>query len=398
MKVQLMSIAQDQTWDTVHAARPQWDDEQTFVLIFGAPQLREGFEPLEQLLKSYQHAHILGCSSAGEIYEQEVRDLSLSVAITRFEQTRLRSHAVRLADYANTYEAGAALAYALAGPDLKGIFVLSDGLAVNGTQLVAALNAHAGKAVTITGGLAADGPDFKHTWVIKDKTLQEGWITAVGFYGEHIQLAHGSQGGWDAFGPLREVTRSEDNVLLELDGKPALELYERYLGDRASELPGAGLRFPLVLFDRLYTPTGLVRTILDIDRERDALVFAGDMPVGHYTQMMKANLDRLVHGAHVASEAAHQRMAELIGGEDDVQAQAQQEERLLIATSCVGRRLVLGQRTEEEVEATMELASPHTKQIGFYSYGEICPRDQGPSDLHNQTMTLTLIHESMNVE
>lgn len=389
MQVQLMSIAQDQTWDAVSSARPDWDDEQTLVLIFGAPQMREGFEPLDELLKSYKHAHILGCSSAGEIYEQEVRDLSLSVAITRFEHTKLRSCAVQRSDYTSTYEAGAALAYALADDDLKGIFVLSDGLAVNGTQLVAALNAHTGKSVTITGGLAADGPDFKHTWVVKDKALEAGWITAVGFYGDHVQIAHGSEGGWDAFGPLREVTKSEGNVLLELDGKPALELYERYLGDRASELPGAGLRFPLVLFDQLYTPTGLVRTILDIDRARSALIFAGDMPEGHYTQMMKANLDRLINGAHKASEEAHQRLK----GQAD-----EGEHRLLIATSCVGRRLVLGQRVEEEVEATMELARPHTKQIGFYSYGEICPRAEGPSDLHNQTMTLTLIHESMNVE
>jgi hypothetical protein len=60
----------------------------------------------------------------------------------------------------------------------------------------------------------------------------------------------------------------------------------------------------------------------------------------------------------------------------------------------VGRRLVLGSRTEEEIEATLEVLPKGTQQIGFYSYGEISPYTAGTCDLHNQTMTLTTLSEA----
>ena len=72
-------------------------------------------------------------------------------------------------------------------------------------------------------------------------------MVAVGLYGEHVKLGHGSKGGWDTFGPERIVTKSDGNVLYELDDKPALALYKEYLGDRAAGLPGSALLFPLAL-------------------------------------------------------------------------------------------------------------------------------------------------------
>ncbi|MDH5347939.1 MAG: FIST C-terminal domain-containing protein, partial [Nitrospira sp.] len=67
---------------------------------------------------------------------------------------------------------------------------------------------------------------------------------------------------------------------------------------------------------------------------------------------------------------------------------------LAIAISCVGRRLVLGERTEEETEATLDVLPKGTQQVGFYSYGEISPYTAGTCDLHNQTMTLTTLSEA----
>jgi len=236
------------------------------------------------------------------------------------------------------------------------------------------------ESVVVTGGLAGDGDRFQRTWVIKDGEPQSGFVTAVGLYGEAVKIGHGSKGGWDVFGPERLVTRSEGNIVYELDGKSALQLYKEYLGDRASGLPSAGLHFPLALRSDQSGQKYLVRTVLAIDEAQQSLTFAGDIPQGSWVQLMRANIDRLVTGA---SEAA--MLTET--------SQSEGEAVFALAISCVGRRLVLGERTEEEIETTLDVLPPGTQQIGFYSYGEISPYSNGKCDLHNQTMTLTTIRE-----
>jgi hypothetical protein len=176
------------------------------------------------------------------------------------------------------------------------------------------------------------------------------------------------------------ITRSEGNVLFELDGRPALDLYKQYLGERADELPAAALLFPLSL-RREDDAERVVRTILSIDEEQQSMTFAGDMPEGAFAQLMRANFDRLVDGAADASCDARTSLGQAAG------------QIMSIAISCVGRRLVLGERAEEEVEATLEALPERTSQIGFYSYGELSPHASGPCQLHNQTMTLTTICE-----
>ncbi len=209
-------------------------------------------------------------------------------------------------------------------------------------------------------------------------------MTAVGFYGDHIQVGHGSKGGWDKFGPERQVTKSSGNVLYQLDGRPALELYKEYLGERASGLPATGLLFPLAIRTSQTEGKVLVRTILAVDEATQSMTFAGDIPEGVFAQLMRANFDRLIQGA---SEAA----TLTINSHNSLPSNSP---TLCIAISCVGRRLVLGERSEEEVEAALEILPKGSRQIGFYSYGEISPYQSGTCDLHNQTMTLTTITEA----
>ena len=174
------------------------------------------------------------------------------------------------------------------------------------------------------------------------------------------------------------MTRSERNVLYTLDDKPALGLYKEYLGDRAAGLPGSALLFPLALRSSPSEANSVVRTVLSVDEETQSMTFAGDIPTGSYAKLMRANFDRLILGAQAAGEAAMKNS---------------EGPSLTIAISCVGRRLVLGERTEEEIEATLETLPRGTKQVGFYSYGEISPHASGRCDLHNQTMTLTVLSE-----
>ena len=378
MNVHTFTLKSDQQHELM--THRMQDPSKTLVILFGASDFFEYPDLVHRVCEAYSGATVMGCSTSGEIFDAEITDHSLAVGVLEFERTDLKIASAPIQDAKNSYTAGETLGRELSGENLRGLFVLSDGLRVNGSELVRGLNSVLPEEVVITGGLAGDGSRFERTWVLHEGRLQSEFVTAVGLYGDAVRIGHGSKGGWDIFGPERCVTRSEGNMLFELDGKPALQLYKQYLGERAEELPAAGLLFPLALRTGVDGEEKLVRTILAVDEDRQSMTFAGDIPQNSMVQLMRANFDRLVEGAGQA--------ATLSGLDKDGQ-----QTTLAIAISCVGRRLVLGERTEEEVEATMD-ALPHgTKQIGFYSYGELSPYANGRCDLHNQTMTLTTISE-----
>ncbi len=323
---------------------------------------------------------IAGCSTAGEILGDEILDDSLVLSITQFENTDLQLFITSVQSMDDSYQAGEKIATSLDREDLAGVLVLADGLNTSGTDLVKGINANLKPNTLVTGGLAGDGSDFSRTWILVNGIPQRQFVCGIGFYGDTVKINHGSQGGWKTFGPDRLVTKSSSNVLYELDGKPALALYKNYLGELADGLPATGLRYPLSLTAE-DSDKHLVRTILAVDEEEQSLTFAGDIPEGHYARLMFATFDNLVDGA--------ERSAQMVNL--DV---APDKDVLAIAISCVGRRMVMDEDPEAELEAVLEFLPEKTSQIGFYSYGELSPYVKNAScDLHNQTMTLTTIYE-----
>lgn len=358
----------------------QWPARPGLVLYFGATALLEaGSAPLAELREHFPDAVLAGCSTAGEIFGATVRDDSLSALCIEFASTQVRAEAIVVTAADESSAAATELGRRLAAPDLRHVLVLSDGLSVNGTTLTSGFRTALPAIVSVTGGLAGDGAAFKRTLVGLGADIGPQRIVAIGFYGPQLHVSYGSAGGWEPFGPRRLVTRSTGNVLYELDGQPALTLYKRYLGDRAAGLPATGLLFPLSLLASRESECGLVRTILAVDESRQSLTFAGDIPVGSYVRLMKAGCDALVDGAQSAARDAGQPAAQ----------------GFAVLVSCVGRKLVMGQRVEEEVETVLAQLGPQIAAAGFYSYGEICPSGaQHSCDLHNQTMTLTIFTES----
>jgi hypothetical protein len=354
------------------------------VLLFGGTRALDDASWYDELRASYPEAELFGCSTAGEICDIRVYDDSLVATAVAFEATPIKSAFVDLASVDGDSErAGRALGEALDHDGLVHVFTLSDGQQVNGSQLVRGLRGALPSSVQLTGGLAGDGDRFERTLVFADQRPREGAVSVLGFYGDRLKVGFGSLGGWDPFGPERTVTRSADNVLYELDGKPALELYKTYLGEHADGLPATGLLFPLNV-RREAGDDALVRTILAVDEADQSLTFAGDVPEGAVAQLMKANFERLIDGAAGAAGAA-QSCHDVLGGAAP---------ELAVLISCVGRKLVLKQRTEEEVEGVREVLGGSTSLTGFYSYGEICPAaPSADCQLHNQTMTITTFRE-----
>ncbi len=353
----------------------------TLVMFFSEVSPEASATAVADLAAALPQAAILGCSSAGIILGDGLCPDGITAVAMHFDSVTPRVAMADVADFPSSREVGNAIGDTLTAqlePGQPGtVFVLADGLVVNGTALVAGLSERLPAGVGISGGLAGDGDRFERTWVYSDGQVRVGAVVAVGLVSQRLTASYGSAGGWEGFGPYRLVTDSVDNVLQTLDGRPALTLYKEYLGDRAEQLPASALFFPLLIRSPDAT-IELVRTVLAVDDDRATLTFAGDIPEGWTARLMRASLDRLVDAAGVAAEEA---------GRDRAYPD------VVIAVSCVGRRLVLGQRTDEEVEAAVEVLGTHTPIIGFYSYGEISPTN-GTSELHNQTMTLTTLTES----
>ncbi len=350
-----------------------------FVLYFGDRVALSGGAPVRTLGDLCPAAVIAGCSSGGEIFGADVFTGTIAAVAIRFARSHVELRAERGGLRGGPADVGRRLGEALPHAGLRGVFILSDGIGVNGSELVHGLAERLPPDVLITGGLAGDGAAFKTTLVGAQSEPAPGTVAAIGFYGDTLTMRSGSFGGWDEFGPQRVVTRSDGNVLYELDHQPALDLYKRYLGEAAARLPGSALLFPLRVDLAGRSGTEVVRTIVGIDEAAKAMIFAGDIPVGCTARLMRGDHEHLIAGAASAAEMAC----------------ADGPASLAILVSCIGRKLLLGQRAAEEVEAAAEVLGRDCVVTGFYSYGEICPQDRDhPSTLHNQTMTVTVFGET----
>lgn len=353
------------------------------VLVFGAVERMTEHGLVESLKSAFPEAELAGCTTAGEIGAGGVSDGALVVVALRFSGSRVQLAATDLADMEDSRAAGQRLGLALAAPGLRHVLVLGQGVQINGSALIEGISEPLGTGVLLSGGLAGDGGAFERTWTLSNQGLSQRQIVAIGFSGEELRVGNGSFHGWRPFGPVRKVTRSAGNVLFELDGQPALDIYKRYLGEYAKGLPASGLLFPFEMLGEDRGALGLIRTILGVDESAGSLVLAGNIVEDGYLRLMHASTDSLVDGAMAAAEAAH-----------DAAPGADPGESLVLLVSCVGRKLVMGARADEEVEAVQTVFGPKASIAGFYSNGEISPmRDLLTCHLHNQTMTVTHIAE-----
>lgn len=374
----------DQGWFT-NAFEPKFyidqiADKSQRVLILVLGNIDSSQQWFASLRATYPDSDIVSCSSHDIIEGGSVRTNAIGFTAIHFEQTPYQVTQQPLDGISSIYEAGKRLVAPLIRPDLKGVLLFSDGRNINGSEMISGVNSILDKHVIVTGGMASDGAQFASTTVGYNELPKNDQLVAVGLYGNSISIGYGSNGGWETFGPKRLVTKSSGNVLYELDGKNALELYKKYLGEMTHQLPSSALLFPLALHKEEISDY-LVRTVLQVDESTSSMIFAGDIPEGSHVQLMKANFDRLIDGA---AESAACGLSTL----------STDNAELALLISCVGRKLVLGQRIEEEVEVCSSIFGDQTVLTGFYSHGEFSPlTNEVGCQLHNQSMTVTTFRE-----
>jgi hypothetical protein len=352
--------------------------EPQLVFVFASPATLADGQVVEVLAKRFPGAAVVGNSTAGEISCGGVSDNGVVVTAVHFERSHVQAYGERVAHNDDSYIAGTRLASWLDPIGLRGVIVLAPGFDVNGSALIRGLQDHLAVDVPVSGGLAADLGGYSQSYTVLDRQVDDRLAVAVGLYGDALTLGHASYGGWEPYGPACKVTRCSGNKLIELDGEPALAVYERSLGEHAQGLPSSGLLFPFEVLSAELGATGVVRTLLGVNRSQGSLTLAGEIETDGYLRLMHASTEKLVAGAHhaavkVCSDAGASSLALLV--------------------SCVGRRLVMGSRFGEEVDAVAGVFDGRAVLAGFYSNGEISPNGGNTSKLFNQTMTITCLSE-----
>jgi hypothetical protein len=356
-------------------------EKANIVFIFGsAKEMKENlfFDSLRDI---YPNAIFVGGSSAGTIYREELLDSGVVASVLQTENSRVELAIEEIRNIDDSFSLGERIFDKLYKSDLKHIIVLSDTININGSMLVNGLNSRSKGEIPISGGiLAEESMTFSHAYVIANAPAKNLLTIGIGFYGD-IETFYGSNSGWDDFGAERKITKSSGSVVYEIDGEPALDLYKKYLGDLSNFLPASGLRFPLNIWKDGEDDKAVIRTLMAIDESQKSLTFVGDVPEGANAKLMKTNIDGLIDGSEDAIKMTDFKKNDKSG--------------YCLSVSCIGRRLVLDQLTEEELSVVYEHIGENVEMSGFYSYGEIAPfsKELKSCQFHNQTMTLTILQE-----
>ncbi len=333
---------------------------------------------MEALGRVYPKAHLFGCSTAGEIQGTDLRDGTLAVTAAAFEHTEVAVGAVPFHGPEGSFDVGAQAVASLPARGLRHVFFLAPGNLLNGGDLLSGINSALPLGASASGGFAGAGGNVHGSSVWCGAESRQFSVAALGLYGDRLRVGRGIGGGWRPFGPERRVTKSVNEAIYEFDRISALELYKQYLGEHAASLPFAALRFPVGLRTRESDPWG-VFVITGIDEKNGSLSFDRKISEGSRARFMLGSAENLIEGAGAAARQSS----------DELGVRPQ----LTVLVSCYGRRVVLGERTEEELEIVGE-AMDNAAMAGFYSYGEISRDLAGVrTELYNQTMTVTSLAE-----
>ena len=365
-------------------ANGEWKCEQDVAinpqlcLLFGSRfTIENNTTFVSDLKKKYPNAEVVTTSTAGNIVDEQLLDDTIIATCIEFEKTKIKAQSFLFEENAELI--GEKIANYFNTEDLTYLLILSN-MGVNAGNILAGINSVFKGSVPVSGGVAGDDTRFEKTLVGINENITNNQIVAVGFYSKNLIVSHGSKGGWDKFGPIRKVTKCKGNILYEIDNKPVLNLYKEYLGERAKELPSSGLLFPFAIIENT-TKEPVVRGIQNVDEVENSIILYGDVVEGQSIQLMRANFNRLIDGAGDSAKETFLKQAS--------------EPDLAILISCVARRLVLGQLTEEELTETKKVLGQNTTMCGFYSYSELSPVvGDNACYLHNQTMTITTLSEN----
>ena len=311
---------------------------------------------------------IIGSSTDGEIENAKVKNGEVVISFSCFKNTTLKSTIMERDSYSD-FELGEKIAKELIGSKSKVLILFSDGIHTNGENLLRGVNQVTN--IVVAGGLAGDNGNFQETFVFnKDKTITNG-VVGVTLNSDNLIVHTGFGFNWQGIGKVMRVTKAKDNIVYEIDGKKAVDIYRYYFGDViADSLPAVGIEFPLILKKEIE----IARAVIGKNSD-GSLVFAGNLKVGDRVQFGFGNVEAILSKSEELIRNCGRKPIESI-----------------FIYSCMARRRFLGEKIKYEIEPFAQIAPVN----GFFTYGEFFT--YGDGELFNQTMTILGLSETEDRE
>jgi hypothetical protein len=362
------------------------------LIVFASPKFNHQ-KLLDGITSITKDTPMIGGTTGGEISTEAISDDSIVIMAIHSNKIKFAT-ALGKNISKNELNAGKQLATNLLNQIpkklAKTLIMVPDGLAGNGTEIIKGAQSILGEYFEIVGGSLGDKSDFKKTYQYYNGKVYENSVPGL-LLGGNIKTATGIRSGWESIGNKMKVTKSESNIVYELDNEPALDFYEKVLGPvRSKKLPGIALEYPFGMIDEKAMINGKemyfqLRAPLSIDKNKKSITFAAAIPEGKYVTITTASRNSIIGGSASASKQAKETFK---GKKID----------LMLIFDCIGRKLVLGKRTQEEITAVQNTLGKNIPMIGFFTYGEIGPIDKRVKELqstryHNQTTIVFLMGE-----
>lgn len=318
---------------------------------------------LQELNLLFPHAVIIGTTTDGEIYNDEILLNSAVLSISIFTKTQLKSTLIELHD---SFQAGVAVAAELVSSQTKLLLTFADGIFCNGDEYLNGIYSIAPN-VKVAGGLAADRASFKSTYVMNNTELVTQAVVAVALDSEELKLELLYSFGWQEIGMTHTVTKVEGTRVYEIDDTPVCDFYAKYLGKEVSkDLPGTGKEFPLMVQRNGVMVARAPRyRYKDDSLDFTATIFEGEsvrLGIGNASRMLCQSMDTL---KKIPSES-------------------------FFIYSCMARRHFMPKIIKKELSSFAYISTTS----GFFTYGEFFTDDR--PRFFNETLTAVALSEDQN--
>src|SRR5918997_2390896 len=329
-------------------------------------------------------APLSGCSAEGTIGGDYADESNFSVVVMAISSEELRwRNGLATGLGTDSWTTGQKVAQSLSfdlGTDAVGLFVFPDGTTVNFDQFFAGLegNLSSDWFLPLWGGGAGDNFAMRQTYQYRDDEIASDGVAYALLSGE-AQPASAVGIGYIPIGSERTVTRSQGNVIYEIDGKPVLEVLQEYVPDRALAENWQSyaitfalcFRAPSYIKDEEY----VVRTILSVDETDGSATTQTEVPEGTSVWLSSRDQEKVTTGL---DRMAAQIKQELGGNQP----------KLVFQFDCVSRGKLMF-RDQEKIRLLRQFRQaigPDVPWAGFYTYGEI-----GPVEKHNRYHNYTAV-------
>lgn len=337
----------------------------------------------QQLLDAIDDAwpgiELIGCTTDGELSSSlGFRDDSISILLFASDTIDFASGLGRGLSVDTEVACQQAVEQARAKTEREPRLCITtpEGLTVSGQMTVEALRNALGQDVDLFGGLAADHRKYESTRQFCGRQVVSDSVPILLLSGP-LFYSFGVASGWKAIGDPGMITRSQGNVVYEIDGAPAVEFYRRFLGKEFK----LSTDIPLIILNDAEEPEYLRSSSGCVDEETGAITYQSDVPEGIRAQLSITDRAAILEGCEESIRKALQGFP------------GNKKPEAAVIVSCSARKLLLGTKISEEFRILRENVGPNLPVCGFYSFGEIGPQksDSTKPIMHDQTFTMLLL-------